>query len=1361
MKRAILLIAVLFLFSNINAQWQKTNGPYGAYIRCTVVNGTTVFAGGQYSQLYKSTDNGLTWSNVNLPINGPAIMSLAASGNNIYAGTIGSGILLSTDNGTNWSKISGVTATNTIYSLAASGSKIFAGADNSKIFLSTDNGINWTLVNSGLPSNATIWAISILGSKVFAGTSEGVYLSTNDGASWTSVNSGISNTYIRKLVNDGTNIYAGCNSDLYKSTDYGTSWVSLNFGRSAEGILIDGSSIYSCVTGEGLYKTTNNGSSWTRIFGYSGTYYEIVKSASRILIACEGGIIASSDNGSNWSASNNGIIGTEIRTFSKMGSNILAGCYQTQGIFSSSDNGNSWNPMNSASWIITINKMINDGTKLFVGSNGYGVFMTSNNGNSWATLNTGLTNSIIYSLAISGTNIFAGTSGSGVFVSTNNGTSWTAANTGISTAYVYDILVNGSKLFIGTNNNIYISTDNGNSWTPSSFSGINVQVLKLNNGKIYAGTYGQGIYVSSDNGTSWTNITNGTSYTNVYGMAFDNNNNIYASAGAEIIMSKDNGAHWMSIYQGSTGNSSESTRSLETNDNYLFAGTLALGVWRRPLSDFTTFVPNQVTALTPTVISQTSFQAVWNSAANANGYLLDVATDNTFTNFVTGYNHRDVSNVTSYNVSGLTANTTYYFRVYGYNSDGNSATGNTIEVKTLPNLPSAPVNQTATLITTTGFTATWTAVSGATGYYLDVATDLAITAYVSGFINKDVGNITTYAVTGLSSNTNYYYRIRAYNTGGASSNSNIITVKTLPPLPTIPQITSNSKITQTSFKVIWTAVTAATKYFLDVSTVNDFTTYVSGYENKDVGNVTSYLVFGLQSNTTYYYRLRAYNSTGTSANSYVTSITTRQNNQWIQTSGPSTEIGGPANTAVKYLMTMGNNVYAGAYYSTGIYITTNNGTTWSKLFTSTNDIIQLINDGTNIYAATNGAGVYYSSDNGTTWLQRNTGLTKLQVFSVAKSNTNLFAATNGDGVFLSTDNGSSWNAINTGLTQKNINTIHVSGTYVFAGSSSAGIFVSTNNGTSWTQTSLTGKNVITIKSNNNKIYAATFGGGIYVSSDNGTTWSQINNGLTNLYCYAITFYSTNNLFCSTGNSVFYSSNSGTNWANISDNLPGIDTWIFEISGNDILIGSNELGVFKRSLSEICVTAPATPVAIAATAITKTGFTANWNAVTGATGYYLDIATNNTFTNFVTGYNNKDVSNVTTYAVTNLTPNTSHYYRVRAYNSVGTSDNSNTSNVILVGVNDEEKIPTEYILEQNYPNPFNPSTTINYQIPEASFVTLKVYDVLGNEVAILLNEEKSAGIYKVKFDASNLSSGIYLYKLTAGSFSQTKKLILMK
>ena len=89
------------------------------------------------------------------------------------------------------------------------------------------------------------------------------------------------------------------------------------------------------------------------------------------------------------------------------------------------------------------------------------------------------------------------------------------------------------------------------------------------------------------------------------------------------------------------------------------------------------------------------------------------------------------------------------------------------------------------------------------------------------------------------------------------------------------------------------------------------------------------------------------------------------------------------------------------------------------------------------------------------------------------------------------------------------------------------------------------------------------------------------------------------------------------------------------------------------------------------------------------------------------------------------------------------------------------IPKTYALDQNYPNPFNPTTIINYQIPNNNYVTLKVYDVLGNKVKTLVDGYKTQGSYSVNFNAGNLASGIYFYQLKAGSFTATKKLLLLK
>jgi len=100
-------------------------------------------------------------------------------------------------------------------------------------------------------------------------------------------------------------------------------------------------------------------------------------------------------------------------------------------------------------------------------------------------------------------------------------------------------------------------------------------------------------------------------------------------------------------------------------------------------------------------------------------------------------------------------------------------------------------------------------------------------------------------------------------------------------------------------------------------------------------------------------------------------------------------------------------------------------------------------------------------------------------------------------------------------------------------------------------------------------------------------------------------------------------------------------------------------------------------------------------------------------------------------------------------------------LLTTDVKENKYLPAQFSLDQNYPNPFNPTTSIQYAVGSLQFVTLKVYDLLGNEVATLVNEEKSSGVYDVNFDAAGLSSGMYLYKLQAGSFTETKKMVLLR
>lgn len=275
-------------------------------------------------------------------------------------------------------------------------------------------------------------------------------------------------------------------------------------------------------------------------------------------------------------------------------------------------------------------------------------------------------------------------------------------------------------------------------------------------------------------------------------------------------------------------------------------------------------------ATAATAITAIGFTANWGGVAGATGYQLDVSADNFATNIV-GFNNLVVTGTTSV-VTGLTPNTPYKFRVRATSASPTSVNSNVIDVTTLPPPPTAPVATSASTVSQTGFTANWNAVTGATGYRLDVSAD-NFTTFVTGFNNKTVSG-TSDAVTGLTISTAYKYRVRSVNANGTSVNSNVIDVTTLatPPPPDAPVATAATAISQTGFTANWNAVTGATGYRLDVSS-NNFVSSIAGFSDKTVSG-TSDVITGLAISTAYKYRVRAVNANGTSVNSNVIDVTT-------------------------------------------------------------------------------------------------------------------------------------------------------------------------------------------------------------------------------------------------------------------------------------------------------------------------------------------------------------------------------------------------------------------------------------------------------------------------------------------------------
>ncbi|MBK6913405.1 MAG: T9SS type A sorting domain-containing protein [Ignavibacteriales bacterium] len=475
---------------------------------------------------------------------------------------------------------------------------------------------------------------------------------------------------------------------------------------------------------------------------------------------------------------------------------------------------------------------------------------------------------------------------------------------------------------------------------------------------------------------------------------------------------------------------------------------------------------------------------------------------------------------------------------------------------------------------------------------------------------------------------------------------------------------------------------------------------------------------------------------------------------------------GLANTDVKAFAVSGTSLFAGTNYR-GVFFSINNGTNWTAVnsgLTDT-DVYALAVSGTNLFAGTWGGGVFLSTNNGTSWTGANNGLTNLKVNAFAVSGANLFAGTEGGGVFLSTNNGSNWTEVNNGLTNSLVLSLAVSSSNLFAGTGN-GVFLSTNNGTNWTAINnglSMYVSVYTLAVSGTNLFAGTGYHGVFLSTNNGTSWTAVNSGLTNLLVNALAVSPNGaggaNLFAGTGGGVFLSTNNGTSWTEINNGLTNTYVLALSVSGANLFAGTYHGGVWKRPLDEMI------PVEL-------TSFTAsvgenkvllNWATATETNNQGFEIerklfGSNYEKIGYITGFGTTTEPKSYSFTDQNVTSG-KYSYRLKQIDFDGTFEYSNTIEV-------EISTPLEFSLEQNYPNPFNPTTTITFSIPEKSFVTLKVYDILGREIAVLVNEELETGNFEKTFEASTLSSGVYIYRITTmkdgkNLFNESKQMMLIK
>ncbi|HUI31923.1 MAG TPA: T9SS type A sorting domain-containing protein [Candidatus Acidoferrales bacterium] len=416
----------------------------------------------------------------------------------------------------------------------------------------------------------------------------------------------------------------------------------------------------------------------------------------------------------------------------------------------------------------------------------------------------------------------------------------------------------------------------------------------------------------------------------------------------------------------------------------------------------------------------------------------------------------------------------------------------------------------------------------------------------------------------------------------------------------------------------------------------------------------------------------------------------------------------------------GSNVYVGGYFPTAGSIVANNiavfnksTSTWSSLGTTTangvdSHVDAIAVSGSNVYAGggfTHAGGLpanHIAMWNGTKW--------------------NTLGTTPNDGV---DNNINALAAFGTDL--------YVGGGFTHAGGSSAN-FVAKWNGTAWSALgSGVDNTVYAVASGTSEIYFgghfANAGGSLaaHIASWNGSTWSALGsptNGVDNdvkaLAAYGDTVFVGGNFANAGGSAANHLAKWNTHqWTPLAAGVNG-NVAALAIDGTNLFIGGsftasglvNANHVVEWSIADSSFSTLGDGLNLGSDAIASAG--------------------NDTYV----GGNFSTAGNKPSYCLARYNPN-------------------------LVAVKDRPPVAGSFELLQNYPNPFNPTTTIDYKLSSVSHVTLKVYDILGREVATLVNETESPGEYSARFDGSNLASGVYFYRIQAGAFNATKKLMLMK
>lgn len=963
--------------------------------------------------------------------------------------------------------------------------------------------------------------------------------------------------------------------------------------------------------------------------------------------------------------------------------------YDTSGITDTSKTIR--NLLNSTKYYWRVNAT--DSSETSVWSDVWG--FTTVAGNSWML--AGLAGRAIQSIATNSMGyVFAG-SDSGLYISTDSGNVWMPA--GLQRRRVISITIGSTGyIFAGTDSGVYLSTDNGKSWTQSGLASTVVTSLLIgSNRDVYAGTYGAGVYRSTDNGNDWVQLSS-LLYISSYVQSLANAPCGYILGGMEtagIVVSTDSGNTWEKVRSGIASPTIGCLAVSPTGS--LFAGTEngSGGIWGgvyRSTDNGKSWVEEPSTyAWSWNALAISGAGYVFAGSYNGAGVWTSTDDGGTWTRL--GMSDTSVLSLAVNSAAGL---------IFAGTISG-------IYKSSIPralSLPSpvSPANEATGISTNTRLS--WHSSPGATSYRLQLSADSAFQSVVYDTTTVD----TAKSIAGLSNTTTYYWRVNASNADRTSLWSIVWSFRTAIAPSSLVNPPNGATEVSSSPMLTWNVSTGAASYELQVSVDSSFATTV--FDKSGVRS-TSQVVAGLSQGTTYYWRVSASDSNGSSGWSPVWSFTTFTYPSNIQVSTQFTPPGTSDQTNYRIIGLPG-----ALDIPVSSLLSGNEGTDWDAYYDN--------GDAQGYQVKYNGSSAFDFQPGRALWIFSR------KPFSVSQ-NASTVPLDTGDCYSIALHGG--WNLISDPF-EKSVSWSDIQSlngvtqpTYSYDGNYNTSTSLDPYSGYYfYNDQNLTSLRIPYVYSTISQ-------------SKPGKPYGKVSSIQDNVVTLSLSSSRNKSLLVSVG---FDPTVSDTlNKRDIFAPPDNFDNMRIHVVDQDVAGYWKKLYFdFKTEIGQ------------------GQSFDVEVKNLTGKTAAIKPMLTS--------GFDNYGV-----YLVDN---GTHTFYDLKTVDSISVGGAYKyKSYALLIGdgnyIDSIRAIyaPKNYYLYQNYPNPFNPVTIIRYEIPKKAGVTLEVYNVLGELVRTLVDQIQQPGYYKVDFNGTGLASGVYFCRLAVtgigalngGNYHQVKKMVLLK